>query len=132
MNERVLVVDDQPLIREVMRMMIESRGFIAVSARDGEEASKLLVSMAPAIALVDVDMPGANGLEVCRALRTTAATLGRVLPVWLMTGVERPGLEEQAERAGALGVLAKPFTCDELVLHLRRGLQSLPPASSAA
>ena len=118
MNERVLVVDDQPLIREVVRSMLESRGFAVITAKDGDEALKCLADGEPVVALVDVDMPGPSGVEVCHALRSAAAADGRVLPVWLMTGVQRPGLECRAERAGAIGVLPKPFTSDELVARL--------------
>jgi CheY-like chemotaxis protein len=132
MNERVLVVDDQPMIREVVRSMLETRGYDVITAKDGDEALRLFADAHPAIALIDVDMPGPNGVEVCGALRSAAATLGRVLPVWLMTGVERPGLEYRAERAGALGVLPKPFTCDQLVIRLGQALSNSGPASSAA
>lgn len=132
MNERVLVVDDQPLIREVVRTMLETRGFAVVTAKDGHEALRVFADVEPAIALVDVDMPGPNGVEVCRALRAAAAGLGRVLPVWIMTGVERPGLESRAENAGAEGVLPKPFSSDELVSRLWQALGKSPGVSSAA
>jgi two-component system response regulator AtoC len=112
--------------------MLESRGFAVITAKNGDEALQRFADADPAIALVDVDMPGLNGMEVCRALRSAAAALGRALPVWLMTGVDRPGLEGSAERAGAIGVLPKPFTCDELVAGLRRALGYFPPTEPAS
>lgn len=118
----VLVVDDHPLVRDVVRTILESRGYAVTTAKDGVEALVCFEGRAPAVAVVDVDMPGPNGVEVCAALRQAAANCGRTFPVWLMTGVERPGLVARAKMAGALGVLVKPFTPDQLVMSLERAL----------
>lgn len=128
MNHRVLVVDDHPLVRDVVRTILESRGYAVTTAKDGPEALECMKAARPLVAVVDVDMPGPNGVEVCSALRRAATEQGRTLPIWLMTGVERPGLVARAKLAGALGVLAKPFTSDALVAKLQEALGAGQPA----
>lgn len=128
MSGSVLIVDDHPLVREVVRTILESRGYDVTTAKDGAEALESLQNGAPVVAVVDVDMPGPNGVEVCAALRQAALDGGRTLPVWLMTGVERPGLVARAKLAGALGVLAKPFTSDQLVKSLENALGRSRPS----
>lgn len=122
MSYGVLVVDDHPLVRDVVRTILESRGYTVTTAKDGPEALDCFTAAAPLVAVVDVDMPGPNGVEVCSALRRAAKEQGRILPVWLMTGVERPGLVDRAKLAGALGVLAKPFNSETLVTSLEAAL----------
>ncbi len=132
MNGGVLVVDDHPLVRDVVRTMLEARGYVVATARDGVEALELVHQNIPAVAIIDVDMPGPNGVEVCRSLRDAARAQGSTLPVWLMTGVERPGLLDRAKVAGALGVLPKPFTLAQLTTRLEHALGRLHPDLIAA
>lgn len=115
MARTILVIDDNPLVREVVRRMLEARGYAVVVAEDGARGIDLLNSTSVDAAIVDVDMPRMNGIDVCRALRNRAAAIGTSLWVWLMTGVTRPELAASALAAGARGILAKPFTTDELV-----------------
>jgi CheY-like chemotaxis protein len=122
MSHGILVVDDHPLVRDVVRTILESRGYAVTTAKDGTEALQCLGAVTPDVAVVDVDMPGPNGVEVCAALRRAATEKGESLPVWLMTGVERPGLEERAKLAGALGIIAKPFTSEQLIGSLKHAL----------
>ncbi len=115
MPRTILIIDDNPLVRDVMRHMLEARGYTVFDAEDGVNGLEILSGNAIDAALVDVDMPRMNGVDVCRALRLHAATIGKSLWVCLMTGVTRPGLITGAMAAGARRVLAKPFTTDELV-----------------
>ncbi len=116
------MLDDNPLVREVVRRMLDCRGYSVVVAADANDALDLLARQRIDAAIVDVDMPVMNGVEACRALRNQAAAAGRSLLVWLMTGVTRPDLAARALAAGALGVIAKPFTTDELVACVETGL----------
>lgn len=114
-SRTILIIDDNPLVRDVVRRMLEARGYSVLVAEGGAEGLQLLSNNWIDSAIVDVDMPAMNGVDVCRALRERAAKVGRGLWVWLMTGVTRPELLSAAAAAGARGVLPKPFTTDELV-----------------
>lgn len=116
MGRTILVIDDNPLVCDVVRRMLETRGYIVHTAEGGLQGLELLAQHDEIVgAIVDVDMPGMDGLEVCREIGAYAAGTGRDVWVWLMTGVTRPELEARAAAAGARGVLAKPFTTHELV-----------------
>jgi DNA-binding response OmpR family regulator len=124
MAQTVLIIDDNPLVREVVRQMLQARGYAVLVAEEGRAGLRQLAKNEVDVAIVDVDMPLMNGVEVCTALREQAAAAGRTLPVWLMTGVTRPELVEGAERAGAAGILAKPFTTAELIACVEGALRS--------
>ena len=114
----ILVVDDYVHVREVVRLMLEGRGYTVLVAEDGDQALRLSGEHNVDAAFIDVDMPRMNGLEVCRALLDQAAAVGGQIPVWLMTGVMRPELSARAAAIGALGVVPKPFTTAELVARV--------------
>lgn len=110
------MIDDNPLVCDVVRRMLETRGYVVHTAESGLQGLELLSRHGEISgAIVDVDMPGMDGLEVCREVCAHASGTGRDLWVWMMTGVTRPELEARAAAAGARGVLAKPFTTHELV-----------------
>jgi CheY-like chemotaxis protein len=110
----LLVVDDNPSVRDSLRVLLESRGYVVVSAESGPEALERDLQHRFDGALIDVNMPGMSGLTVCRTLRSRAAELGRNLPVWLITGARTLELDRAAQEAGAMAVLGKPFSVEEL------------------
>jgi CheY-like chemotaxis protein len=114
----ILVVDDNLLVREVVRLMLEARGYVVLVADGGAKALGLFAEHRVDVALVDMDMPSMNGLEVGRALIDRAAAIGRQVLVWLMTGVMRPEVTDHAARIGVLGVIPKPFTTREIILRI--------------
>jgi CheY-like chemotaxis protein len=121
MSRTILIIDDNPLVREVVRRMLESRGYVVFAADDGPNGIELMAGQEEIdAAIVDVDMPRMNGVEVCRVLREQALRTGRSLWVCLMTGLTRPGIAAEAAAVGARGVLNKPFTTDELVAYVER------------
>ncbi len=124
----ILVVDDNPMVREVVQGMLNSFGFHALSVEDGATAMAVFAVEDIQGAIIDIDMPRMNGIDVCRALQAQASALGRPLLAWMMTGVVRPELPDAARRAGAAGVLPKPFTRAELrtcFVQLEVGEESL-------
>jgi CheY-like chemotaxis protein len=123
MPRTILVIDDNPDVREVLRRMLELRGYSVLVADDGAAGLDRIANASIDGALVDLDMPLMNGLTVCRAIRDQAATVGRRVVVWLMTGIVRPELEAEVQDAGAIGVLHKPFTTAELVRRLEEAFQ---------
>jgi two-component system, OmpR family, response regulator MprA len=112
---RILVVDDERAVRESLRRALELEGYQVELAADGEEALVRL-SAAPAdAAILDVLMPGIDGLEVCRRLRAD----GNAVPVLMLTARAEVDSRVAGLDAGADDYLAKPFALAELLARLR-------------
>jgi CheY-like chemotaxis protein len=110
----VLIVDDDPSIRKLVATTLEDvAGFELVEAADGNEALELAREQAPAIVLLDIDMPGMDGLEVCRQLRDHPETADAT--VVMLTAAADQEAERAAEEAGADLFLTKPFSPLELL-----------------
>jgi DNA-binding response OmpR family regulator len=78
--ETVLVVDDEPTLRDVVVRYLEREGYLALVAGDGEEAESILRNEAPDLVILDVMLPGTDGLELCRRIRARSS-----LPVIMLT-----------------------------------------------
>ena len=109
MRRTLLIIDDNKSVRDSLRMLLERRGYTVLVAASGPEALALALEHPIDGAIIDVNMPGMNGLAVCRTLRIRGSEAGVNLPVWMMTGARTPELERAARESGALMVLAKPF-----------------------
>jgi two-component system chemotaxis response regulator CheY len=111
----ILIVDDDPMIRKLIATTLEDvSGYRLQEAGDGEEAVERAVAARPQIVFLDVDMPGVNGIEACRRLRSDPATAGATIV--MLTGDSGPQAEAGALAAGADLFLTKPFS----PLHLLR------------
>jgi two-component system, OmpR family, alkaline phosphatase synthesis response regulator PhoP len=120
-KKKILVVEDEPDIRELVRYNLEQSGFRVIEAEDGETALRLVRSEAPALVLLDLMLPEGDGLEICRILRGERATAA--LPIVMLTAraaeVDRVlGLE-----FGADDYVTKPFSPRELVARVRAVLR---------
>ncbi|MEW2544949.1 response regulator [Streptomyces sp. NPDC047002] len=114
---RVLVVDDNRVIRQLIRVNLELEGFEVVTAADGVECLEVVHEAAPDVITLDVVMPRLDGLRTAALLRADPRT--RDLPLALISA----GLQHEAEavhRAGADAFLAKPFDPADLVSLVRR------------
>jgi two-component system response regulator MprA len=107
---KILVIDDEPMVREAVGRVLSSEGYAVAFAKDGAEAMARLASDPPDAILLDLMMPGMNGRQFLSALR---ADLGLDLPVVVMTAVH--GLGQRAISLGATDVVEKPFDVDELL-----------------
>jgi two-component system, OmpR family, KDP operon response regulator KdpE len=114
----ILVVDDEPQIRRVMRTTLVAQGYEVSDARTGDDALNLIRSEKYDLVLLDVNMPGISGIQTCREIR-----LGSDLPIIMVTvrGAERDKV--QALDAGADGYLTKPFSVAELLARIRAVLR---------
>jgi two-component system response regulator MprA len=113
---KILVVDDEPAVRESLRRALELEGYEIELAADGSEALELLENGSePDAMILDVLMPGVDGLEVCRRIRAG----GSRLPVLMLTA--RTQVEDRVEGldAGADDYVTKPFALDELLARVR-------------
>jgi putative two-component system response regulator len=113
----VLVVEDDPSNRALLTALLERAGYRAVTANDGPSGLAAALEIAPDLLLLDVGLPGMDGLEMCRRLRADPRTV--TLPVVLLTG--RTSVDDVVAGldAGADDFLAKPFHEAELLARLR-------------
>jgi DNA-binding response OmpR family regulator len=108
----VLVADDDPDILDLVRYRLERSGYAVATATDGAEAVKLASELSPALAVLDVMMPGLTGFEVTRRLRQSAQTSR--IPVILLTARAQEVDVQEGFEAGADDYLRKPFSPREL------------------
>ena len=117
-NSRILIVDDDKGICELLSSLVEREGFEALAAGDGEMALKMVRSEDPDLLLLDIIMPGMDGMEVLRQ----AKGLDRELPVVLITGYADVSGAVKAMKAGAYDYLPKPFSNHEVIRVAHRAL----------
>lgn len=129
MSIRIVIADDQALVRGALAALLALEPDIEVVgvAADGAEALTMVGSLAPDVCLMDIQMPGVDGIEATRLLRA-ASPATRVL---IVTTFARPGYLRSALDAGAAGFMAKDAPAEELADAVRRvhsGLRVLDPA----
>jgi putative two-component system response regulator len=103
---KVLVVDDDPLIVQMYRDLLEHNDFFVMTAPDGTKGLELAARERPNILLLDIMMPGIDGFEVCRRLK--ADPVLQHIPIIILTAMSDPKLNSQAFKAGASLALRKP------------------------
>jgi CheY-like chemotaxis protein len=114
-SRTILIVDDDPMIRRLIATTLEDvAGYRLQEAADGAAAVERAVEARPEIVFLDVDMPGMDGIEACRRLRSDPATADATIV--MLTGDSGPDAERAAQAAGADLFLTKPFS----PLHLLR------------
>ncbi len=131
MATTILIVDDEREIRELLRYNLERQGYQVLTAQDGEEGLARIFATHPDLVLLDLLLPGLNGLEVLRELRQEPST--RELPVLLLTarGAEMDKL--LGFERGADDYITKPFSPREVIARIEAVLRrALPPRESAA
>jgi DNA-binding response OmpR family regulator len=122
----VLVVDDEPIVRDVVVRYLERDGFNTLEAASGDEARSLLEHESPSLVVLDVMLPGVSGLELCRWIRSRSE-----VPIVMLTA-----LGEETDRIvglelGADDYLAKPFSPRELVVRVRNLIRRTAQPSAA-
>jgi two-component system, OmpR family, response regulator MprA len=124
----MLVVDDDPEVREAIARALRGEGYRVTTAGDGEGALAAITGSVPDLVLLDVLMPHMDGLEVCRTLRKK----GHRLPVLMLTALDEVGDRVAGLDAGADDYLIKPFAVEELLARVRALLRRTAPADPAA
>jgi DNA-binding response OmpR family regulator len=116
---RIMIVDDEPETVNAVKMVLEHGGFQVLVAVDGEEAIQKAEAELPDIILLDKGMPGKNGVEVCKILKSQEKTRHIVVLMFTASGQE---LDEMVADAGADGRVAKPFHPEELLAEVNKHL----------
>jgi two-component system, OmpR family, response regulator ResD len=123
----ILVVDDEPVVRDVVVRYLRRDGFTTLETGDGDEARALIEAEEPSLVVLDVMLPGSDGLELCRWIRSRSA-----LPVILLTARVDEADRIVGLELGADDYVTKPFSPRELVARVRSVLRrSRPPAASS-
>ena len=117
-KSRILVIDDEAAIRESLRMTLEYEGYEFLGASSGQEGLALAERDAPDLVLLDVKMPGMDGLEVLDRLHA----VNDALPVIVVSGHGTIGTAVEATKKGAFDFIEKPFASDRVLVSLRNAL----------
>ncbi|MCC6607289.1 MAG: response regulator [Anaerolineae bacterium] len=124
MKHSILLVDDDPNLRDMLRAMLEMGGFAVIEAEDGLDALEKLEEITPDVLVLDVMMPNLDGVSLCKQLRNDAEFVS--LPIIMLSGKTQHRAVEEGMAAGANLYLCKPITVDELI----RSVRELLPAPS--
>ena len=124
----VLIVDDEPIVRDVVVRYLQRDGFDTLEAGDGDAARTIIESGAPDLVVLDVMLPGTDGLALCRWIRTDSA-----LPVIMLTARGEAADRIVGLELGADDYVTKPFSPRELAIRVRNVLKRTdsPPKTAA-
>jgi two-component system KDP operon response regulator KdpE len=124
-SARILIVDDDPQIRRVLRTAFVAQGYEILDARNGEEALEKLRDAKVDLIVLDMNMPGMSGLETCRTIRSTSD-----VSIIMLTVRDAEADKVEALDAGADDYITKPFSSPELLARIRAALRRSPQLSS--
>ena len=125
MNNKILVVEDNSLNLELVTDLLEAAGFSVASARTAEEGLRLARATLPDLILMDLSLPGMDGLAATRTLKADPATAH--LPVIALTAHAMRGDQEMALQAGCDDYLAKPIDTRTFPIHIRNFIAANRP-----
>ena len=121
----ILVVDDEPQIRRVLRSTLSTQGYVITEAKTGEEALESLRKERPDLVLLDMNMPGMGGIETCREIRRASDA-----PIIMLTVRNAERDKVAALDAGADDYVVKPFGIEELLARIRAALRRYAPGDA--
>ncbi len=134
---KVLTIDDDPALTELLSLLLRTRGHDAYIANSGEDGVKQIRQNPPDVVILDLMMPGMDGWHVCTEVRNFSN-----VPILILSALDSPGMVASALDAGADDYLVKPVPTGVLIAHLnnltrraektvKRPAMSAPPATSA-
>src|SRR6266404_96195 len=117
-KSRILVIDDEAAIRDSLRMTLEYEGYEFIGAATGQEGLAIVEREAPDLVLLDVKMPGMDGIDVLERLRS----MNETLPILVISGHGTIGTAVEATKKGAFDFIEKPFASERVLVSLRNAL----------
>ncbi len=123
---RILVIDDEPQIRRIMRTTLTGAGYEVDDAKTGEEGLNKLREFRPDLVLLDINMPGMGGVAACKAMRANPN-----VAVIMLTVHNTEAAKVEALDAGADDFVTKPFSTPELLARIRAALRRVPATQSS-
>ncbi len=121
MSKRILVVEDQPDNRQILRDLLGSVGFEILEAEDGASGVSAAKSQRPDLILMDIQMPILDGYEATRRIKANPAL--RAIPVIVVTSYALSGDEDKARAAGCDDYITKPYSPRQLLAKIKEHLQ---------
>ncbi len=125
MTAKVLIVEDEAPLAEMLRYNLEAEGFRVAQAEDGEEAEILVAEDRPDLIILDWMLPGVSGIEICRRLRARMDT--RAVPILMLTARGEEGDRVRGLATGADDYVVKPFSLPELMARVKAILRRAAP-----
>ena len=120
-NCKLLIVDDEPALRKALRTSLTASGFDVAEARNGDEALSMLPQAPVDVVLLDINMPGWSGIDICRRIRASSERIGIVM----VTVRDSEEDKVKALEAGADDFITKPYLLREMIARLRAVLRRL-------
>lgn len=111
----VMVVEDDADAADVLKTILERKGFKVRIAKEGGQAQATFVMQKPDFVILDLILPGESGFEICERLKHTDDTI----PVLILTAIDLPESRELAQKVGADGYVTKPYEPDDLIARMR-------------
>lgn len=127
MAKRILIIDDEPMIVESVGYNLKKEGYEVVSAGNGEDGLKLAESKEIDLILLDLMLPGLNGLEICRSIRRDSN-----IPIIMLTAKEAEIDRVLGFELGADDYVTKPFSMRELMARVRSVLKRANPGTTVS
>jgi two-component system, OmpR family, KDP operon response regulator KdpE len=124
---RILVVDDEPQIRRIMRTTLTGAGYQVDDAKTGEEGLEKVRTFRPDLVLLDINMPGMGGVAACKAMRADSD-----IALIMLTVRNTEASKVEALDAGADDYVTKPFSTPELLARIRAALRRVPAAPNSS
>jgi len=110
---KVLTIDDDPAMTELLTLLLKTHGLDAYMANSGEEGLQMIHKISPDVVILDLMMPGMDGWQVCSQVRAFSA-----VPILVLSALDSPGQVARALDGGADDYLVKPATSGVLIAHL--------------
>ena len=122
-KKKILIVDDEPDLVEMLTVRLEANNYQVVSAVDGEEALSVFAKEKPDLVLLDILMPKMDGFKVCQALKKDPSSVN--IPIVMLTAKDRTDDIRKAHESGADAYIIKPFDASILLLDIEEQLSKV-------
>jgi DNA-binding response OmpR family regulator len=115
MTLKVLAIDDDPAMTELLTLLLKNRGYNVLAANNGEDGITIIRKDSPDVIILDLMMPGMDGWQVCNRIRAFSS-----VPILVFSALDNPGMVASALDAGADDYLVKPVPSGVLIAHLNK------------